>query len=541
MRYWLVATFLLLTSTPLAAEEWIDFGARDAGFAGMGGAFGRDASGAYYNPANTSRRPWEGDSFPRFEIDAPFGASGGLHGRSFNNIFQAIDLANELHDRFAAGAFDVSNNSLTTEDIRFAMGVIDALDGLSSLNGEGVYITTATGLAARFDLPVLPRAGISIYLGAFGIGAVSPIVDLDSLRGYRLTDESGAQWDQLINIALANGGGGSGTPQTAGGQGFQADLEAAGYPTAQAAALARMAEDAGVNFGGKGAQILFDFLVNTRNGTGQSLESGANPLEGNKSGFLARGLAWYELGVNFATGLPLPFVKNWLSLGVTVKYMQAYTFNQLLLVEDLDSNGIKDTFNALREDVQDAYALNGEAARSNVGIDLGIVFTPQIKFIDTLAISLSVRNVNGPEFRWKNVYPTEPILIRFDPQIRAGISYSFFTPYLPLTLAAEMDVNRVSSDILPGYSSQFLRAGVAFDPCWKGLGFTIRAGAMKNIADADEKWTLTAATGVSLYFVRLDVGAQMALDTVNLGSKADNQSLPQRASIYAQLTVRIDW
>lgn len=540
MRYWIFATMLLSAASPLAAEEWIDFNARDAGCAGMGGAYGRDGTGAYYNPANTSRRPWEGDSFPKFEIDLPFGVTGGLHGRSFNNIFQAIDLANELHDRFQAGDFNVASSSLTTEDIGFAMGVIDALDGLSSLNGEGVYITTAAGLAARFDLPVLPRAGISIFVGAFGIGAVSPIVDLDSLRGYRLTDESGAQWDQLINIALANSGG-SGTPQTAGGQGFQADLEAAGYPTAQAAALARMAEDAGVNFGGKGSEILLDFLVNTRNGTGQSLESGANPLEGNKSGFLARGLAWYELGVNFATGLPLPWVSNWLSLGVTVKYMQAYTFNQLLLIEDLDSNGISDTFNALREDVQDAYGLNGEASRSNVGIDLGIVFTPQIKFIDTLALSVSVRNVNGPEFRWKNVYPTEPILIRFDPQIRAGFSYSFFTPYLPLTLAAEMDINRVSSDILPGYSTQFLRAGVAFDPSWKGLGFTIRAGALKNFADADEKWTLTAATGVSLFFVRFDVGAQMALDTVNLGSQADNQDIPQRASFYFQLTVRINW
>ncbi|MCC6150016.1 MAG: conjugal transfer protein TraF [Planctomycetes bacterium] len=536
----LILAVVLAFACPLIAEEWIDFNARDAGFAGMGGAYGRDGTGAYYNPANTSRRPWEGDSFPKFEIDLPFGVAGGLHGRSFNNIFQAIDLANELHDRFADGAFDVSSSALTTEDIGFAMGVIDALDGLSSLNGEGVYITTAAGLGARFDLPLLPRAGISIFVGAFGIGAVSPIVDLDSLRGYRLTDESGAQWDQLINIALANSGGG-GTPQTPGGQGFQSDLEAAGYPTAQAAALARMAEDAGVNFGGKGSEILLDFLINTRNGTGQSLESGANPLEGNKSGFLARGLAWYELGVNFATGLPLPWVSDWLSLGVTVKYMQAYTFNQLLLVEDLDSNGISDTFNALREDVQDAYGLNGEAARSNVGIDLGIVFTPQIKFIDTLAVSLSVRNVNGPEFRWKNVYPTEPILIRFDPQIRAGLSYSFFTPYLPLTLAAEMDINRVSSDILPGYSTQFLRAGVAFDPSWKGLGFTIRAGALKNFADADEKWTLTAATGVSLFFVRLDVGAQMALDTVNLGSQADNQDIPQRASFYFQLTVRINW
>jgi hypothetical protein len=540
MRYWIIATFLLIAASPLAAEEWIDFNARDAGFAGMGGAFGRDGTGAYYNPANTSRRPWEADSFPKFEIDLPFGVSAGLHGRSFNNIFQAIDLANELHDRFQAGDFDISSGSLTTEDIGFAMGVIDALDGLSSLNGEGIYITTAAGIAARFDLPVLPRAGITIFVGAFGIGAVSPIVDLESLRGYRVTDESGAQWDALVSLAVVNSGG-STPPSTAGGQQFQADLQAAGYPPAQAAALARMAEDSGVNFGGKGADILLDLLINTRNGTGQSLESGANPLEGNKSGFLARGLAWYEIGANIGMGLPLPWISDWLSFGVTVKYIQASTFNELLLIQDLNSNGIRDTFGALQEDVTNAYGFNGSASRNNIGIDLGIVFTPQIKFIDTLAVSLSVRNVNGPEFRWKNVYPTEPLLIRFDPQIRAGVSYTFFAPYLPLTLAAECDVNSVSSDILPGYSTQFLRAGVAFDPCWKGLGFTARVGVLKNIADADEKWTVTAATGVSLFFVRLDVGAQMALDTIDLGSQADNQKIPQRIAGYFQLTIRINW
>lgn len=33
----------------------------------------------------------------------------------------------------------------------------------------------------------------------------------------------------------------------------------------------------------------------------------------------------------------------------------------------------------------------------------------------------------------------------------------------------------------------------------------------------------------------------MALDTVNLGSQADNQDIPQRASFYFQLTVRINW
>jgi hypothetical protein len=86
-----------------------------------------------------------------------------------------------------------------------------------------------------------------------------------------------------------------------------------------------------------------------------------------------------------------------------------------------------------------------------------------------------------------------------------------------------------------------LRAGVAFDPCWKGLGFTARVGVLKNIADADEKWTVTAATGVSLFFVRLDVGAQMALDTIDLGSQADNQKIPQRIAGYFQLTIRINW
>ena len=144
---------LLFCAAPLAAEEWLDFNARDAGFAGMGAAFGRDATGAYYNPANTARRPWETGSFPKFEIDTPFGVSAGLHGDSYNNIFQTIDLANELFDRFQDGAFDVSSTTINTDDLKFAMGVIDALDAINSLNGEGLYVGTSAGIAARLSVP----------------------------------------------------------------------------------------------------------------------------------------------------------------------------------------------------------------------------------------------------------------------------------------------------------------------------------------------------------------------------------------------------
>lgn len=531
---------LLVCAMPLAAEEWLDFNARDAGLAGMGAAFGRDATGAYYNPANTARRPWETGSFPKFEIDTPFGVSAGLHGDSYNNIFQTIDLANELFDRFQDGAFDVSSTTINTDDLKFAMGVIDALDAINSLNGEGLYVGTSAGIAARLSVPFLPRAGFSIYVGGFGIGAVSPIVDLDSLRNFRLTDESAAQWDSLVNLAIANSGGAP-TPTSAGAQAFSAALQAGGYPATQANALAGLAEESGINFSGLGADILLDFLLNTRNGTGQSLESGANPLAGNRSGFLARGLSYYEVGFNFATGLPIPKVSDWLAVGATVKFYQASVFNELLLVENLDSNGISDTLNALREDISDAYSFNSTASRNSFGLDLGLVFTPQVPFLDTLAVSFSVRNVNGPEFRWRNVYPAEPLLVRFDPQARVGISYTLFAPYLPLTFAAEGDLNRVSSDVLPGYSTQFIRAGIAFDPSWSGLGFTVRVGALKNIGDSNEKFTFTAATGVSLFFVRLDIGAQVSLDRVDFGSIADNQQIPQRAAIFAQITIRIDW
>lgn len=539
MRYGLIFA-LLLAAAPLCAEEWLDFNARDVGFGGMGTTFGRDATGGYYNPANVSRRPWESSEFASFDIDLPLGVSAGLHGTSFNNIFTTVDLANDLFDRFQDGAFDVSSGSISNEDLKFAIGVFDALDALNSLNGEGLYVGSSVGLAARLELPVLPRAGVALHVGGFGMGAITPIVDLQSLMNYRLTDESGAQWDALVSAAAANSGGAP-TPTSAEAQAFSSALQAGGYPQAQADALAGLCEEAGINFGGAGADVLLQFLLNTRNGTGQSLESGANPLEGNRSGFLARGLSTYEIGVTFSTGLPIPLVSKWLAVGATLKFYQASVFNQLLLVQDLDKDGIRDSLTALRESIQDAYAFNGSASRNSLGLDLGLVFTPQIPFLDTLAVSFAMRNVWAPEFRWKNLYPGEPLLVRFDPQARLGASYTFFAPYLPLTIGVEGDLNRVSSDILPGYSTQFIRAGLAFDPSWKGLGFSLRVGALKNVGDAGEKITLTAGTGVSLFFVRLDVGAQVTLGSVEFGPAADNRMLPQRAALFAQLQVRIDW
>jgi len=525
----------------LSAEEWLDFSSRTQSEGGAG-VLSRGGTSAYYNPANTARRPWEDDGLFHIEFDIPVCFSAAIHGDSFRYIFDTVELANDLFDRFQDGAFDASTASVSFEDFRFAIKVFDALDQLSGLNGEGLYTGTSAGLGVRFSGLLLPRDGFGIYLGGFGIAAFSPVVDLESLRGYRLTDESGAQFEALVAIAIANSGQPGPTPSTPGGQAFSAQLQAGGYSATSADALAAQAEQAGINFGGAGAGILLDFLLNTLNGTGTSLESGANPLEGNNSGFLIRGLSWYEIGFTYSFGLPIMGASDWLTLGATFKLIQAYAFSQLLRVSDMDEDGVQDTIDRLSDDLKDAYSFNADASRFNVGLDLGVILTPQVPGLDTLTIALTARNINGPEFRWDGGYYAAPKLVRFDPQFRLGASYTLFHGLgLPLSFGFEADLNKVSSDVLPNYHTQFVRAGIGFEPDFGIFGFGVRVGMLQNLADADQATTLSAGLGFRIAFFRLDFAGMMAVNTQNFGTSLDFDPLPQRFGGSVQIGIDLQF
>ncbi|MBX3461377.1 MAG: conjugal transfer protein TraF [Planctomycetes bacterium] len=524
-----------LLALPLCAEEWVEFNTPVMSRGGTGVSLGRGATGAYYNPANAARRPWEPD-ITELQFDIPAHFSAGLQGQSYRWMFDTVKFANDLFDRFKDGAFE-SGGGIESDDLIFAMRVIDRLDKLSTFNGDGLYTTAGAGIGARWGNLLLPRDGLSAYVGGFNIAAASPYVDLDSLRGYRLTDEAAAGWEQLIGEAIINSGG-SATPSTPAGQQFSADLQAAGYSAASADALAKWAEDGGVNLKGKAGSVLLDFLINTLNGTGQSLESGANPLEGNNSGFVIRGIAWYEIGFSYGFALPIVGISDLLSVGATVRLMQAYVFSELLRIQDMNKNGVEDTLNRLGNKVADAYRLDADAARFNVGFDLGVTITPW----DTLAISIAGRNINGPEFRWKPSAAGEPRLIRFDPQFRAGVSYvAFYDAGLPLSFALEMDLNRTASDIMPTYHQQFVRGAIAFEPDFGIFGFGLRVGGFTNIGDTQESFVLTAGLGFRLWVFRLDLGAHMGLETRNFGTSDDYEPVPQRAGVSAQIGLHFSW
>jgi hypothetical protein len=535
--------FAFTLAAGLNAEEWIDFNSRVVGMGSAGAVLGRGASGVRYNPANAAARPWElGEVNPlTFQFDVPAGVSASVHGDDFNRMFEVVEAANDIQDRFEDGAFD-NPSSANLSDYEDVFGIFNNLDILDSLSGDGVYANSYVGVSARVGNLFFKGDGLGVSFGGFAIGSAAVVVDFESLRGYRFVDESGAQWDTMINTAAVLSGQPGAAPSTPGGQQFSADLQAAGYSANEANILAATAEDAGVNFGGVGASILFDFLVNTRNGTGQSLESGADPLEGNQSGFVIRGLAFYEVGLSYGFPLPIPVVGDWLAVGATLRLIQAYTFSELLTVEEMNKNGIADTLENLQEQMLDAYTLNSDASRFNVGVDLGITFTPQIPGLDTLAVTLVGRNLNGPEFRWEPELGQEPKLIRFDPQFVLGASYTLFEGInLPLTIAVEGELNRISSDILPRYHSQFIRGGIGWEPQFGGFGFGLRLGGMKNLADSKQAFTLTAGTGLRLWFFHLDVGAQVGLSNQKFGTDEDNRVIPQRFGFSIELGINIEF
>lgn len=545
MSRFILLVLVLTACSTMHAEEWVDFNSRVVGMGSAGAILARGSSGIRYNPANAAARPWERaevEVLPlSFEFSIQTGMSAGVHGDDFNTMFEVVDAANELQDQFSDGAFDTPS-SATLGDYKDVFGIFNKLDLLDSLSGDGVYANTYAGVSARVGNLFLDGDGLGVTFGGFGIGSAAVVVDFESLRNYRFTDESGATWDTFVTTAATLSGQPGAAPTTPGGQQFSVDLQAAGYGAQQADILAKTAEDSGINFGGVGASVLFDFLVNTRNGTGQSLESGADPLEGNESGFVIRGLSFYEVGISYGMPLPIPVIGEWLSFGATLRFIQAYTFSQTLFVEDMDSNGVEDTLANLGEQVSDAYTLKGDASRFNVGVDLGVTFTPQLPYIDTLAVTLVGRNLNGPEFRWDPSYFGEPKLIRFDAQFAMGASYTLFnTVGLPLTIAFEADLNRVSSDILPRYHSQFIRGGLGWEPQWGGFGFGLRTGIMKNLADASQAFTFTFGAGLRLWFFHLDFAGQMGLDTQKFGTDGDNEIIPQRFGFGVQLGIDVEF
>jgi len=198
-----------------------------------------------------------------------------------------------------------------------------------------------------------------------------------------------------------------------------------------------------------------------------------------------------------------------LDVGGSLKAMPGRTYG-LLIDIDTSSDDIADD---LEESAKDATAF---------GVDAGVLFRPDA--CGTLAVGLVGKNLNTPAFATATGGTLE-----VKPQVRAGVALDCFDDLLTLALDLDLTSNET---LIPGLDSQFIGGGASFHPAsW----FSVRGGAMVNMADSNDGTILTGGIGLGLKWFQLDIAGQVSTES----GTYDGQDIPRYAR--AQVAIVSKW
>ena len=207
-----------------------------------------------------------------------------------------------------------------------------------------------------------------------------------------------------------------------------------------------------------------------------------------------------EIPVSYAISSETPIGQ--VSVGAAFKFMNAASklTNRPL--------GLTDRTDDALNDVMDTLKGSGATRDSNVGLDLGVVYSP-IDF-SGLSVALSAKNLNAPKFKFK-----ENGELKIKPQARLGAAWELGEW---VTIAGDIDLTSnelvSASDAAKVQKSQKMGLGAAFDMMFFGA----RAGVAKDL-----KQDNGAILSLGLGFGFLDLGAAVATKK----SKVDGTSYPR--------------
>ena len=207
-----------------------------------------------------------------------------------------------------------------------------------------------------------------------------------------------------------------------------------------------------------------------------------------------------EIPVSYAISSETPIGQ--VSVGAALKFMNAASklSNRTLQITD--------NKNDIITDVKDTLTGSGATRDSNVGLDLGVVYSP-VDF-SGLSVALSAKNLNAPKFKFK-----ENGELKIKPQARLGAAWELGEW---VTIAGDIDLTSnelvSASDAAKVQKSQKMGLGAAFDMMFFGA----RAGVAKDL-----KQDNGAILSLGLGFGFLDLGAAVATKK----SKVDGTSYPR--------------
>ena len=210
-----------------------------------------------------------------------------------------------------------------------------------------------------------------------------------------------------------------------------------------------------------------------------------------------------EIPVSYAISNETPIGQ--VSLGAAVKFMNA---SSKLTNKPLSVNDKKDD---VLNDVKDTLKGSGATSASNVGLDLGVVYSPMEL---GLSVGLSAKNLNAPKFKFG-----ENGELKIKPQARLGAAWE-----LGEIVSIAGDIDLTNNELISAskeakkQTSQKIGIGAAVDMMFFGA----RAGVAKDLRQDNG-----AILSLGLGFGFLDIGAAVATKT----SKVENTSYPRYFAI----------
>jgi hypothetical protein len=197
-----------------------------------------------------------------------------------------------------------------------------------------------------------------------------------------------------------------------------------------------------------------------------------------------------------------------LSVGGAFKIMSGSTY-KLEKPVDTESGDISD-------DIEDY-----EEKDIAFGVDMGLLLNPM--GLDSVALGLVVKNINGPEFDF-----CDGTTLEFKPLARAGFAYNVLLDRL--TVALDVDLTKNES-LIPGYDEQYVGGGLDFHPfSW----FSIRGGMMKNMEESNEGAIYTAGLGLGAKWFQIDVAGQYSEEK----GSYDGEDIPRYTRVQASIVSR---
>ncbi|BBG66510.1 putative exported protein [Hydrogenimonas sp.] len=212
--------------------------------------------------------------------------------------------------------------------------------------------------------------------------------------------------------------------------------------------------------------------------------------------------------VPFSYGHSFETSAGTVGVGGSLKYMYGITYDTKVSI-DTSSGNVSDSFK------------DRDRRSSALGVDLGAYYTPGE--YRNLRVAIVGKNLNGPEF---DTVTNE--VYKVDPMVRAGVYYAGFDHWLDFALDFDLTSNKT---FLDGIDSQYIGGGINIHPTqW----FSLRLGAMQNIADDTFGTVVTGGLGLGFKYLQIDLSGMVSTET----GYYDGNEIPRYARLNLALVSR---